>query len=164
MAYGNWPMGFRDEIDDLETNLKNWDLDASVDKKMRELKGPVRETIMDFLSDTFGESFTADSIAGMGSEFNHWLRDLMTIDDAAAQSIEEAANAVKTTFYMTLEQVIGEDNTQILYSAAETLGFTDWDLFGLDVQKEIIASLSEVYGSPRRWPSWKNWATTSLES
>ena len=135
-------------LDQINTQLENWDIAASVEAATSAAIEPGRQSLLSAMKDIFGTSLTE-----IEDDFflSQWLNTFMTVDDAARMTVDEACHAFGTVFYESLRNSMSDEDYKILMQASEVMGISGWDILTADTQTQLYSSMEQLFGSEKTY-------------
>lgn len=133
----------RAKLDEINKQIEEFDIAKSVETATNQAIEPARKLFLDAIQEIFGTSL--EDVPTVGFDLRGWI-DRVTLNNAyEGMTSEELTKAFETFLDQSIYNATKGNKT--LIEAQEVLGFTDWDILGTDVQKEVYDMLVEAFGA-----------------
>jgi len=135
-------------LDQINTQLENWDIAASVEAATSAAIEPGRQALIEAMQTIFSDvGSNTFGTNGMQGFFRAWSNtDQIEIDNT---SIEDLANAFQNKFLDMFQASLSKEDYQVFLKAQEVVGVTEWDVLGVDMQNQFYNSLVECFGEAK---------------
>lgn len=128
-------------ISDLTSQIENYDIETSVENAMAPQMEKVRQKIASSFVDIFqvSEIFPEGALAKMFSSWAFEGLENAPIDEISSRISESIQGALN----------LSAEEWEILESASDIFGITEWDIFGTEVQQEFITQMRTTFGDDK---------------
>ena len=140
------PNTMRTALADLDQQLSDWNVLASVEKKMREETEPFKQELLAALKEVYGGAFEEFQTGfDLAIDFSGIFDPNFDLD---SQTVESLAATIGGAFDEGLRYALGGDYTYVM-DMADKLELTGWDIIGKDAQEAFYKNLSDKLGEEK---------------